>query len=385
MTAPAPRARTAIRPRGGPLVMLALLLGGWCAGRLATWEDPFTAPAAALAGTPAPAGIAPRSLASPLLLAGFSLPEVAYDPLAADLPPQRTGRGLAAGPWEERPVRPRRLVAYRPVPDLGLPAMPGLPPRHYHAPALAAASEADAHPPYLAAPAPEPAPPTGRPDRWSLDAWAFWRQGSDAAPISQGRVPIYGASQAGAILQYRLAPASALDPRTYLRAYRALVLQGESELALGGSLRPFAGLPVRAAAEARYTETVLRSSVRPAAYAFTELPPLRLSPRTQAEAYAQAGWVGGPGSTWFADGQASVTRELPEAARLTGDRLRLAFGAGLWGGAQEDAQRLDIGPTLRLDMRLGQVPARVSVDWRQRVAGDAAPSSGVAATIATQF
>lgn len=380
MTPPASRARTAIRPRGGPLVMLALLVGGWCAGRLATWEDPFTSPAAALAGSPAPSGIAPRSLASPLLLAGFSLPEVAYDPLAAGLPLRDGARGYAGA---GRPARPRRLIAYGPVPDLGLPAMPVLPPGRSDAQALAAAPGTDARAPFL--PAPAAPPPAARPDRWSLDAWAFWRQGSDAAPISQGRVPIYGASQAGAILQYRLAPGSAQDPRLFARAYRALVVQGESELALGGSLRPFAGLPVRAAAEARYTETVLRSSVRPAAYAFTELPPLRLSPRMQAEAYGQAGWVGGPGSTWFADGQASVTRELPQAARMTNDRLRLALGAGLWGGAQEDAQRLDMGPTLRLDMRLGQVPARLSVDWRQRVAGDAAPASGVAATIATRF
>jgi hypothetical protein len=31
------------------------------------------------------------------------------------------------------------------------------------------------------------------------------------------------------------------------------------------------------------------------------------------------------------------------------------------------------------------VPARVSVDWRLRVAGDASPGSGVAATVSAGF
>jgi hypothetical protein len=228
-------------------------------------------------------------------------------------------------------------------------------------------------------------PVAAPPGRWSLDGWAFWRQGSSAAPISQGRVPVYGASQTGAVLQYRIAPASGHDPRLYARAYRALVPQGETEGALGVSLRPFARLPLRVAGEARYTDAVFFNAFRPAGYAVTELPPQRLPFGAVGEIYAQGGWVGGPGATPFADAQASVTRELPWAARLTDDRLRMSFGAGAWGGAQRDAQRADIGPTLRLDTRIGKVPARVSVDWRLRVAGDAAPGSGVAVTVATEF
>jgi hypothetical protein len=213
----------------------------------------------------------------------------------------------------------------------------------------------------------------------------FWRQGSDAAPISQGRVPIYGASQAGGVLQYRVAPQSRHDPRLYLRAYRALVTVGESELAVGGSVRPLARVPVRVAAEARYTDAVLGSEVRPAAYAVTEFAPVRLPYDTRLEAYAQAGWVGGQASTAFADGQVSLVREFGGVRRATNDAVRLLFGAGAWGGAQEGAERLDIGPTVRADFRLGRVPARISVDWRQRVAGDASPGSGVAATLSTGF
>jgi hypothetical protein len=234
-------------------------------------------------------------------------------------------------------------------------------------------------------PAPAPVRSAARPGRWSLDAWAFWRQGSDAAPISQGRVPIYGASQAGAVLQYRLAPGARRDPWLYARAYRALVRRGESELALGAALRPLPRVPLRAAAELRYTDGAFGSDLRPSAYVVTELPPLPLPDGTRLEAYGQAGWVGGPAPTPFADGQASVTRELNRVAGLTDNALRLSLGAGAWGGAQENAQRIDIGPTLRLDLTLGAVPARLSVDWRERVGGKAGPDSGVAATLSTRF
>lgn len=238
-------------------------------------------------------------------------------------------------------------------------------------------------PPFL--PPALPLPVTAPPGRWSLDGWAFWRQGSSAAPVSQGRVPVYGASQAGAVLQYRIAPASGHDPRLYARAYRALVTLGENEIAAGASLRPLARLPVRVAGEVRYTDAAAFSTFRPAAYAVTELAPLRLPFGAQGEVYAQGGWVGGPGSTAFADAQASVTRSLPVVAHLTDERLRLSLGAGAWGGAQKGAQRADIGPTLRLDTRIGKVPTRIAVDWRLRVAGDAAPGSGVAVTVSAGF
>lgn len=223
------------------------------------------------------------------------------------------------------------------------------------------------------------------PGRWSLDAWAFWRQGSNAAPVSQGRVPIYGASQAGAVLQFRLVPGARRDLRLYARAYRALVQGGESELALGTSLRPVPAVPLRLAGEVRYTDTPFGTSLRPAAYVVTEIAPVPLPYGARLEAYGQAGWVGGVGRTAFADGQASITAALPQITRVTDNTLRVSLGAAAWGGAQRDAQRLDIGPTLRFDLAIGAVPARVSVDWRERIVGRAAPYSGLTATLSTSF
>lgn len=360
------------RVRGAPLIVLAALLSGWIGLRAVWWEYPFPVEGNALAMSPD-----------------------APPPSAVPLPPNAAATDVLAAASEVG-----GLAFHQPVPPHGanltgaaqLLRIAGMlepqPPREATAPGLAPAPlAADSIPPssapFLPPPLPAPSLPAAR--RWSLDAWAFWRQGSDAAPVSQGRVPIYGASQAGAVLQYRLAPGSARDPRLYARAYRALISQGESELALGASLRPVPQVPLRAAGEVRYTDTAFGNAVRPAAYVVSELPPVRLPYGAQLEAYGQAGWVGGPGSTGFADGQASVTRELPRVTRLSDNALRLSIGAAAWGGAQRDAQRLDVGPTMRLDLRIGPVPARLSVDWRERVAGDAGPDSGVTATLSTGF
>ncbi|MEP5937086.1 MAG: hypothetical protein ABJ239_02060 [Erythrobacter sp.] len=225
-------------------------------------------------------------------------------------------------------------------------------------------------------------PQEGAPDRWSLEAWAFWRQGSNSTLVSQGRAPTYGANQVGAVLNYRLAPSSKRDPRAYVRAYRALIDNGETELSAGLSARPVAKIPLRAHAELRAIE---RSNgggtkLRPSAFATTELEPIDLLLGARAEVYAQAGYVGGDGATAFADGQVHVLRDVGQF-----DLARFSLGAAAWGGAQKGAERVDIGPSVRVDMTIGQVPARLSVDYRERVAGSAEPDSGAAVTLSTRF
>ncbi len=222
-------------------------------------------------------------------------------------------------------------------------------------------------------------------DRWSLDAFAFYRAGSNSALIGQGRVPVYGASQMAANLQYRVAPGSRHDPRVYARAYRAFVGDGENEAAIGASARPLAVVPVRVAAEVRVIDNTFGTDLRPAAYAITELPSQRLPFDTRLEVYGAAGYVGGDAATPFGEGQAAITREFAQFERGNDQSARLRLGAGAWGGAQEGAGRVDIGPTLQVELNVGDVPARVSLDWRERVAGDAAPASGIAATLSTRF
>lgn len=223
------------------------------------------------------------------------------------------------------------------------------------------------------------------PDRWSADAWGFWRQGSASAPISQGRVPIYGASQVGAIIQFRPALGIGGDIKLFARGYRALVNRGETEVSMGVSTRPLRAVPLRAFTEMRYIEGPFLSEWRPSAFVITELPRQNLPGSIELEAYGQAGWVGGSFATPFVDGQMTLVREVASFAGSKNTPVRLSLGGGAWGGAQQDASRIDMGPHMRVEWQMGSVPARLSVDWRERISGDAAPDSGLAATLSTSF
>ena len=86
--------------------------------------------------------------------------------------------------------------------------------------------------------------------------------------------------------------------------------------------------------------------------------------------------VGGRYRTAFADGQLRITRAV-----IGEGRFRASLGAGAWGGAQKFTERLDVGPTLSIDL----APVRLSVDYRIKIAGNAAPGDGLAVTLSTGF
>ncbi len=219
-----------------------------------------------------------------------------------------------------------------------------------------------------------------RSDRWSLDGWVFLREGSGQRAVAGPLQPSYGSSQAGMIARYRLAPASRHRPDIFLRATSALGGQSQADLAIGLSARPFPAIPVRAHAEMRASRFTGTTELRPAAFLVTELPPIELPLAIRAESYVQAGYVGGDFATAFADGQMRAERRLTDIA---GAPVRT--GAGAWGGVQKGAGRFDVGPTIRTDIAVGEVPLRLSLDYRKRVAGDASPPSGLALTVSTGF
>lgn len=64
---------------------------------------------------------------------------------------------------------------------------------------------------------------------------------------------------------------------------------------------------------------------------------------------------------------------------------KLDIGLGAWAAAQRDAQRVDIGPSVGVRMPVGDRQLRASVDWRERVAGNVRPGSGIALTLAADF
>jgi hypothetical protein len=376
---------------GGPFAVIGALLVVWVAGRSVLWENPFPA---ASALSPAASALA-QALTDARTVESASSTE-AFVPLL----PQT----LRASSFGDRPRSPADRDEG--AADRGLPARilaghemlwhaaltsdaRGVAWHARHArragAGLVPASESNAtiRPAY--SPVSPAVPQASATDRWSLSAWAFARQSMGGAPVTAGPAPVYGASQAGANLHYRLAPSSGHDPRAFARVTRALIDSGETEIAAGFSARPAARVPLRVAAELRATDNVLGRDLRPSAFVITELPAIALPAGLSAEVYAAAGYVGGDAATGFADGQTSITRSVADFKLAPLDPVRVSLAAAAWGGAQRGVYRLDIGPTLRMDMRLGEVPARVSIDYREQIAGDAAPASGIAATLSTQF
>jgi hypothetical protein len=97
--------------------------------------------------------------------------------------------------------------------------------------------------------------------------------------------------------------------------------------------------------------------------------------RARIEAYGQAGLVGVDKPDLFADGAIRASTPLGP----------VEAGAGAWGGAQPGAARFDIGPQASIRLPIGRTAIRASAEWRFRVAGDAAPDSGPAFTLSTDF
>ncbi|WP_324261380.1 hypothetical protein U4960_14820 [Altererythrobacter sp. H2] len=361
---------------GQPLAVLGGILALWLAGRALLWQSPFP-----LALPPLP-----RVLAGEAALADRSAPaqNVPQSVEAVKPPPpprtQLSPPPMAAAPFEI--FEAGALASRGPPIDassahqlMWLAALGEGPAAPRTVPAMAARAAAFAPP--------QSVPPAGV-DRWSFSGWLLVRQGASGGTGSGLQPSSYGASQAGGVLRYRLAPGSRREPAAYLRLSGALRDLGRSpgdrEAAMGLSLRPFPKVPLALLGEGRLREQGGRPGIRPAVLAVTELAPLGLPRAVQAEAYAQAGYVGGKDATAFADGQVRVTAPL---ARF--DLGAVRAGAGAWGGAQKGAARLDVGPTAQVDLTLGPVPARVALDYRLRVAGDAAPGSGLAVTLSTGF
>ena len=384
-----------VRRRGEPLVVLAMLLGGWVAVRALLWEGVPLLPALPLDLTAGQQWAAARPVAQ------VARPVLAV--IAAERPrtalrlTTRVGDTLPAPAMPVAPslLTPPLLAQAEPQPPSIAPALPARPLSTQVASAhallwMAAVSQMpllDGMPLAAAMPptaAPARAIPAHMP-RWSGDGWLLVRGGGQGFGPA-GSLPTYGASQLGAVLRYRLdAGASRFRPALYTRISGALSGPagpfGEREAALGLSARPLPGVPVRVMIEgrvSRFASGVTR--LRPAASVVSEVAPIALPLSTRAEFYAQAGYVGGPAATAFVDGQFRLDHRI---TRLGPAELR--GGAGAWGGAQSGSARLDVGPGLTLQANTGSAAARLAMDWRFRLAGNAAPASGPAVTLSAGF
>jgi hypothetical protein len=202
--------------------------------------------------------------------------------------------------------------------------------------------------------------------KWSGSFWLAARE-SSALGLTAGNDQL-GGSQAGIRVYRRLTAVVALTGRL-----STALAARQSEASVGVALRrgPFAILAERRIA----LDSGGRNAWSVAAVA--GISDVRLPLDLRLDGYAQAGIVGRDG---FADGSLRIERTV-----LGAGGGRLSVGAGSWGSVQPGVARLDIGPQIVARTTLAGRPIRVSAEWRQRVAGNAAPGSGPAITLGADF
>lgn len=273
----------------------------------------------------------------------------------------RVTRVEKAAPASARPVRPAmaRPVALRMVPDA------------LRSPALALLQAGVVAPPVSpggAAPVLPVARERGR--ALSGSAWLLLRDGSRDASLAPGGT--LGGSQAGARLNWR--PTAAPVFLT-VRASAALATR-DSEIAPGIGVR---GRAAGVILEQRLPLERGRSS-RTALVAYGGVDGVPAPLGFRLDGYAQGGAVGVSDPALFVDGAARAERAVAGIGRA-----RLGFGAAAWGAAQPGIARVDIGPQAVLHLPLGTAGARLSAEYRFRVAGKARPADGVSLTLGADF
>lgn len=239
-------------------------------------------------------------------------------------------------------------------------------------------------------PVPATSPPAGSPpsllvtmapvtkeraDRWRGSMWALWREGSStrADAVMGGRL---GGSQAGLRIDFDLTPEAESRVAAYSRMSVALNRPASPEAAAGVAWQPSRSIPISLAAERRIA---LGKGARNAnaVMAVGGFGPKGIAASLQAEGYAQTGMVGFRSNDLFMDGKLSVLSPVAH--------FPVRVGASVSGGAQPQVERLDVGPEVQIRLPLPRAAARLSVEWRERIAGLAAPASGLAITLGGDF
>jgi hypothetical protein len=325
-----------------PLRFLAAVVGGWAAVRTAMLV-PFWPPApvgppsppselparqtvamAEASAAPAPiAPLAPRRQTAPAVLLPAPAPKAAPAPLPV---PEPKPAGWAV------PAAPASLPGQSAAP---------VPPGHHRVAG-----------------------------RWSASAWAFVRGGDGTALASPGTL---GGSQLGGRLSYRLNGNAARPLSLTARLSAPAGHLAGAEAALGLEWQPMRDVPLRLLAERRQAlGGEGRSAFALLAHGGVDDRPVAAGLRL--DFYAQAGIVGARSLDLFADGSARLSLPIDRTGRVR-------LGAGAWAAAQPGVARLDAGPHVSLHLP----GVSLALDWRLRLAGEAAPGSGPAATLSTDF
>lgn len=329
--------------RGRPLRFLGVILGGWVAVRVALLWQPPEIPSDVIRAVVPVAAVRPVAAGAARAI-GVARPGAGETP---DGPRARQTRARAVR-RDPEPAVTQDMAPVATEPERAAAVPPELP---------------------LGAPAMLPAPGVAHASPWSGSAWLLAR-GTGGRAATGG--PQLGGSQGGVRVAYALDAA-----RRFAAAVRlASPLSGNGrELALGAEWR-LGAAPVRLVAEYRLTSDRRRGAAVVGAVVGGRVP---LAAGVVLDGYAQAGAIARDGVSGFVDAIARATHSLPVG------HVRLDAGVGGWASAQRNAARLDLGPTLGAALPFGQQAMRMSLDWRRRLAGAAAPGSGPALSIGLDF
>ena len=203
--------------------------------------------------------------------------------------------------------------------------------------------------------------------RLSVSAWLLVRDEGGAALAPGGTL---GGSQAGARAVYALGGGFSLSGRAYL-PLPAKLRRG----ACGGRRLAAFRLPARQSARRAPPAAGPGRTRGLRAHGLWRRQPQPRSAAAASISTARPAWSGVQSRDLFADGALRLARRIGP----------VEIGAGAWGAAQPGAARLDAGPSLSWRLPVAGAALRLQADWRFRIAGDAAPRSGPALTLAADF
>lgn len=344
--------------RGRPLRFLAGVGAGWIGLRiLLVWQATGSLPQAVRSVVPVPgeliATVAPDAADRPIL--------APTDPIVADIPvrpPQSAAPATLRARAAADPIRVQ--LALLALTRYGAPVA-DVPP----SPAMGPTQSGTAAPGMLARDVvSRGASPL------SVSAWMIARGGTGLGASTLS--PQLGGTQGGVRVDYAIGSGFAATGRLAAPAAGA-----GREASLGIAWRP-GGTPVRIVAEHRFALDGGRSG--PALGISGGVSQVALPAGFRLEGYGQAGAILRDGVERYVDGSLRAARPLADVGGVS-----LDAGGGAWGGAQRGVARLDLGPSVGVGVPLAGRRVRVSLDWRQRVAGNARPGSGPALTLGTDF
>ncbi|WP_375289689.1 hypothetical protein [Qipengyuania sp.] len=166
---------------------------------------------------------------------------------------------------------------------------------------------------------------------------------------------------------------SSRRPFAYVRAVKSLDDREDGHLGVGMAARPIGGVPINVHLEGRVYLSAGSQQIAPAAFVSGGIDDVVPKLGASVRGYAQAGYVGGQPDTQFVDGNLVLGKKIP-----VGLNSAMAIGAGVWGGAEKNVARLELGPSADVVFPLGSGFGRLEASYRWRVGEEDTKDAGAA-------